>query len=177
MLHGWYHVKCCRFGASSVYTIQPCTRLQCHFSVSSVLMIPFITIMRVRARATVLVAVMAETFMLAFSWRLCKWDLWNLILIFFRAEGGWVFDLCWRALVLIDVCQDGCTADVFSKQRDGIYVMFARAEGWYILDVFQNRGMVYISRFQSRKMVCIWRFSTQYRIQTHERFNRLFIMT
>ena len=25
------HVKCCRFGASSVYTIQPCTRLQCHF--------------------------------------------------------------------------------------------------------------------------------------------------
>ena len=31
MLHGWCHVKCCRFGASSVYTIQPCTRLQCHF--------------------------------------------------------------------------------------------------------------------------------------------------
>ena len=31
--------------------------------------------------------------------------------------------------MLIDVCQDGCTADVFSKQRDGIYVMFARAEG------------------------------------------------
>ena len=31
MLHGWCHVKCCRFSASSVYTIQPCTRLQCHF--------------------------------------------------------------------------------------------------------------------------------------------------
>ena len=31
MLHGWCHVKCCRFGTSSVYTIQPCTRLQCHF--------------------------------------------------------------------------------------------------------------------------------------------------
>ena len=31
MLHGWCHVKCCRFGASSVHTIQPCTRLQCHF--------------------------------------------------------------------------------------------------------------------------------------------------
>ena len=31
MLHGWCHVKCCRFGASSVYTIQSCTRLQCHF--------------------------------------------------------------------------------------------------------------------------------------------------
>ena len=31
MLHGWCHVKCCRFGASSVYTIQPYTRLQCHF--------------------------------------------------------------------------------------------------------------------------------------------------
>ena len=31
MLHGWCHVKCCRFGASSVYTIQPCTGLQCHF--------------------------------------------------------------------------------------------------------------------------------------------------
>ena len=31
MLHGWCHVKCCRFGASSVYTIQPCTRSQCHF--------------------------------------------------------------------------------------------------------------------------------------------------
>ena len=31
MLHGWCHVKCHRFGASSVYTIQPCTRLQCHF--------------------------------------------------------------------------------------------------------------------------------------------------
>ena len=29
--HGWCHVKCCRFGASSVYTIQPCTRLHCHF--------------------------------------------------------------------------------------------------------------------------------------------------
>ena len=29
-MHGWCHVKCCRFGASSVYTIQPCTRLQCH---------------------------------------------------------------------------------------------------------------------------------------------------
>ena len=25
------HMKCCHFGASSVYTIQPCTRLQCHF--------------------------------------------------------------------------------------------------------------------------------------------------
>ena len=24
-------MKCCRFGASSVYTIQRCTRLQCHF--------------------------------------------------------------------------------------------------------------------------------------------------
>ena len=24
-------MKCCHFGASSVYTIQPCTRLQCHF--------------------------------------------------------------------------------------------------------------------------------------------------
>ena len=23
--------KCCRFGAGSVYTIEPCTRLQCHF--------------------------------------------------------------------------------------------------------------------------------------------------
>ena len=31
MLHGWCHVKCCRFGADSVYTSQPCTRLQCHF--------------------------------------------------------------------------------------------------------------------------------------------------
>ena len=31
LLYGWCHVKCCRFGASSVYTIQPCTRLQCHF--------------------------------------------------------------------------------------------------------------------------------------------------
>ena len=31
MLHGWCHVKCCRFSASSVYTIQACTRLQCHF--------------------------------------------------------------------------------------------------------------------------------------------------
>ena len=31
MLHGWCHVKCCHFGTSSVYTIQPCTRLQCHF--------------------------------------------------------------------------------------------------------------------------------------------------
>ena len=31
LLHGWCHVKCCRFGASSVYTIQPCARLQCHF--------------------------------------------------------------------------------------------------------------------------------------------------
>ena len=30
-MHGWCHVKCCRLGASSVYTIQPCTRLQCHF--------------------------------------------------------------------------------------------------------------------------------------------------
>ena len=28
---GWCHVKCCCFGASSVYTIQPCTRLECHF--------------------------------------------------------------------------------------------------------------------------------------------------
>ena len=27
----WCHVKCCRFGASSVHTIQPCTKLQCHF--------------------------------------------------------------------------------------------------------------------------------------------------
>ena len=24
-------MKCCRFGAGFVYTIQPCTRLQCHF--------------------------------------------------------------------------------------------------------------------------------------------------
>ena len=31
LLHGWCHVICCRFGASSVYTIQPCTMLQCHF--------------------------------------------------------------------------------------------------------------------------------------------------
>ena len=31
MLHGWCHVKCCRFGASSVYTSQPCTKLQCPF--------------------------------------------------------------------------------------------------------------------------------------------------
>ena len=31
LLHGWCHVICCCFGASSVYTIQPCTRLQCHF--------------------------------------------------------------------------------------------------------------------------------------------------
>ena len=31
LLHGWCHVKCCRFGASSVYTIQPCTRLQSRF--------------------------------------------------------------------------------------------------------------------------------------------------
>ena len=31
LLHGWCHVKCCRFGASSVYIIQPCTWLQCHF--------------------------------------------------------------------------------------------------------------------------------------------------
>ena len=30
-LCGWCHVKCCRFDGSSVYTIQPCTRLQCHF--------------------------------------------------------------------------------------------------------------------------------------------------
>ena len=29
--HGWRHMKCCRFGASSVYTSQPCTRSQCHF--------------------------------------------------------------------------------------------------------------------------------------------------
>ena len=31
VLNGWCHVKCCHFGASSLYTIQPCTRLQCHF--------------------------------------------------------------------------------------------------------------------------------------------------
>ena len=31
MLHGWCHMKCCHFGASSVYTIQSCTRLQCYF--------------------------------------------------------------------------------------------------------------------------------------------------
>ena len=31
LLHGWSQVKCCRFGASSVYTIQPCTTLQCRF--------------------------------------------------------------------------------------------------------------------------------------------------
>ena len=31
LLRGWCHVICCCFGASSVYTIQPCTRLQCHF--------------------------------------------------------------------------------------------------------------------------------------------------
>ena len=31
MLHGWCHAKCCRFSASSVYTIQPCTRLWRHF--------------------------------------------------------------------------------------------------------------------------------------------------
>ena len=31
MLHGWCHVKCCRFCAGSAYTIQPCTRSQCHF--------------------------------------------------------------------------------------------------------------------------------------------------
>ena len=31
VLHGWCHVKCCRFGASSLYAIQPCTSLQCHF--------------------------------------------------------------------------------------------------------------------------------------------------
>ena len=36
VLHGWCHVKCCRFGASSVYTIQSCTRLQCHFIQSHV---------------------------------------------------------------------------------------------------------------------------------------------
>ena len=30
-LHGCCHVKCCRLGATSVYTIQPCTGLQCHF--------------------------------------------------------------------------------------------------------------------------------------------------
>ena len=24
-------MRCCRFGTSSMYTIQPCTRLQCHF--------------------------------------------------------------------------------------------------------------------------------------------------
>ena len=32
LLHGWWHVKCCRIGESSVYTIQPCTSLQCHLS-------------------------------------------------------------------------------------------------------------------------------------------------
>ena len=31
LLHGWCQVKCCRFGASFVCTIQPCPRLQCHF--------------------------------------------------------------------------------------------------------------------------------------------------
>ena len=31
VLHGQCHVKCCRLGASSVYTIQPCTSLQRHF--------------------------------------------------------------------------------------------------------------------------------------------------
>ena len=31
LLHSWCHVKCCNIGASSVYTIQPCTSLQCHF--------------------------------------------------------------------------------------------------------------------------------------------------
>ena len=30
-MHGWCHMKCCRLGASSVYTIQPCTSLQCLF--------------------------------------------------------------------------------------------------------------------------------------------------
>ena len=30
LLHGWCHVKCCRLGASSVYTIQPYTSLQYH---------------------------------------------------------------------------------------------------------------------------------------------------
>ena len=46
--------------------------------------------------------------------------------------------------MLIDVFQDGCTCDVFSKQRDGLCcVMFVRAEGWCILDVFQNRHGVY----------------------------------
>ena len=29
--NGWCHMKCCRLSASSVYTIQPCTSLQCHF--------------------------------------------------------------------------------------------------------------------------------------------------
>ena len=36
LLHGWCHVKCCRFGANSVYTIQPCTSLQCHFTESHI---------------------------------------------------------------------------------------------------------------------------------------------
>ena len=31
LLYGWCHVKCCSLGASSVYIIQPCTSLQCHF--------------------------------------------------------------------------------------------------------------------------------------------------
>ena len=31
LLHGRCHVKCCRLGASSLCTIQPCTSLQCHF--------------------------------------------------------------------------------------------------------------------------------------------------
>ena len=30
LVHGWCHVKCFRFDASSVYTIQPCTRSKCH---------------------------------------------------------------------------------------------------------------------------------------------------
>ena len=31
VLHGWCYMKYCHFSAGSVYTIQPCTRLQCHF--------------------------------------------------------------------------------------------------------------------------------------------------
>ena len=31
VLHGWCYMKCCHFGAGSVYTIQPCTMLQCRF--------------------------------------------------------------------------------------------------------------------------------------------------
>ena len=36
-LHGWCHVNCCRLGANSVYTIQPCSRLQRHFIQSHIL--------------------------------------------------------------------------------------------------------------------------------------------